>query len=205
MRFRRLLPALATGGALALAGCGGEDEPSGTARAPAADATPARPSRAEPGRIAGGTTTLDLSSSLGLLLKTAGGKVTPISPAPKSDAGYAIPISGGEIGVEPLAGRLRHDGGISLGVGSNTVAVTGISLDLHTGGLSAEVEGARIELVTADFAPAELSPDRRSVTIKGSDAKLADAAVAPLNDALGYDVLSGGLSIGELEIRARWP
>lgn len=201
-RIRGRALGVAAGVALALAGCGGDDPaPGGDSQA---SATPAAPARSTPSPIARGTTTLDLSRRVSLLLGAAGVDVVPVGDATESDSGIEIPVSGGELGLDPLAGRLRHDGGIRFSGGGQSVEATGLRLDVGTGAVTAEIGGVRVPLLSAEFEPAELGEGNQTVVLPGSRAALSDEAVAPLNEALGVDLLSGGLSIGELRVEARW-
>lgn len=192
--------------ALALAGCGGDDEaatpPSGQSDQPTPTATVQ--ARDTPTEIAGGTTTLELSSALKPVLAAAGVEIQPLQPAREGDAGIEIPITGGELGTDPLAGRLRHDGGIRLSAGGANVDVTDVRLDVGKGAVTAQVAGERVSLLSTEFETPELSDDHDSVVLRGSGARLSDEAVIPINDALGTDLLSGGLSIGDLDVNARW-
>ena len=187
---------------LALAGCGGDD-----AGEPAAESTPRPelPTRAEPTEVAGGTATLALSGTVTTLLSLAGVDVVPIAPATSPDSEIELPVINGTVGVQPLAGRLTHEGGIAFTGGSGTLEATDLQLDLRTGVATAEVGGSRIPLLRARLEPARLSEDRRRVVIEGKDATVADEAIAPLNTAIGSEVVPRGLDVGDLTIEARWP
>ena len=198
---RILLPGLLAAITIALAGCGG-DESSGD---PQAEATPAAPTRAEPSEVASGTATLVLSGSVTTLLSLAGVDVVPVAPATKDESAIELPLVTGTVGVEPLAGRLEHEGGIRFSGGGGSVEATDLRLDLRTGIATAEVEGDRIPLLRTRFQPARLTEDRRSVVLEGEDVRVADEALVPLNAAIGSEVVPRDLNIGDLTVQARWP
>lgn len=201
MRTRHTALGALAGVTLALTGCGGDDPPAGGEAPEAAD----RPSRAAPSPIADGAVTLEISRRVELLLGAAGVDVVPTGAATESGEGIEIPIAEGELGVDPVAGRLDLDGGIRFGAAGQAIEATALDLDLRSGEVTSEIEGIRVPLLSAEFEPAQLSADAGSVVLPGSRATLSDEAVTPLNDALGVDLLSGGLSIGELGVKARWP
>ena len=88
--------------------------------------------------------------------------------------------------------------------GGQSVEATDLRLDLRSGEITAEVEGARVPLLDCEFGTARVRDDAGSVVVPASEVRLTDAAVTPLNEALGFDLLSGGLAIGELEVDAAW-
>ena len=188
---------------LALAGCGGDDAP----REQEAESTaePALPTRAQPAKVSGGTATLALSGNVTTLLDLAGVDVVPVAPATMSESKIELPVVTGTVGVKPLAGRLAHKGGIAFGGGGGRLEATDLRLDLRTGVATAEVEGNRIPLLKTRFQPAQLSEDRQSVLLEGEDVTVADEAIAPLNAAIGSEVVPRDLNIGELTVEARWP
>ncbi len=190
--------------AIALAGCGGEERTSGEAAAERT-ATPALPTRATPSKVSDGSTTLALSASVTTLLDQAGVEIVPVGPAARTGDEIELPVSTGTVGVKPLAGRLGHEGGIRFDGGGGSVEATDLRLDLRTGRATAEVEGERIALLETRFEPARLSEDRQSVVLRGKDVTVTDEALAPLNAAIGSDVVPAGLTIGELTVQARWP
>ncbi len=197
---------LLAGVAVALGGCGGDDPPAGGEgqQAGASGTVTPEERRAEPSAIASGTTTLELSGRIELLLGAAGIDIVGVGAAEQSDQGIALPVSGGEIGVDPLAGRLDHEGGIRFEGGGQNVEATDLRLDLRSGEVTADVAGVRVPLLDCEFDPARVSDDAGSVIVPAGSVTLTEAAVTPLNEALGFDLLSGGLAIGELEIDARW-
>ncbi len=190
--------------AIALAGCGGEERTSGEAAAERT-ATPALPTRATPSKVSDGSTTLALSASVTTLLDLAGVEIVPVGPAARTGDEIELPVSTGTVGVRPLAGRLAHEGGIRFDGGGGSVEATDLRLDLRAGRATAEVEGERIALLETRFEPARLSADRQSVVLRGRDVKVTDEALAPLNAAIGSDVVPPGLTIGDLTVDARWP
>lgn len=206
MRTRHKALGVLAGVALAFAGCGGEEPPAageGQQAGASATMTP-RERRADPAPIASGTTTLELNSRIELLLGAAGVDIVGVGDAEQSDEGIELPVSGGEIGVDPLAGRVRHDGGIRFEGGGQSVEATDLRLDLRTGEVTADIAGVRVPLLDCEFDRARVSEDAGSVVLPAGSVTLTDEAVTPLNAALGFDLLSGGLGIGELEVDASW-
>lgn len=204
LQLRRSLSGALAAIAIAIAGCG-EGDPFNSEQVAERTATPDVPSRAAPSDISEGTATLALSGSVTTLLSLAGVDIVPVAPATRTDNDIELPITSGTIGVDPLAGRLEHDGGIRFTGGTGTLEATDLHLDLRTGVATAEVEGERIPLLETDFQPPRLSQDRQSVVIEGEDASVTDEAVVALNAMIGSDVVPAGLSIGDLTVEARWP
>ena len=206
MRTRSWALGVLAGVSVALGGCGGDDPPAaGDGQQAGATETPTpRERRAEPSGIASGTTTLRLNDRIELLLGAAGVDIVGVGEAEQSDSGIELPVSGGEIGVDPLAGRLLHDGGLRFEGGGRSVEATDLRVDLRTGEVTADVAGARVPLLDAEFDRARVSGDANSVVLPAGSVALTDEAVTPLNQALGFDLLSGGLGIGELEVDAAW-
>ena len=205
MRTRSWALGVLAGVSVALSGCGGDDPPAGGGQQAGATETPTpRERRAEPSDIASGTSTLQLNDRVGLLLGAAGVDIVGVGDAEQTDRGIELPVSGGEIGVDPLAGRLRHGGGIRFEGGGQSVEATDLRLDLRTGGVTADVAGTRVPLLDAEFDQARVSEDAGSVVLPAGSVTLTEEAVTPLNEALGFDLLSGGLGIGELEVDASW-
>lgn len=204
IQLRRSLPGALAAIAIAVAGCGGDD-PFSSEQAAERTATPDVPSRAAPSEISEGTATLALSGSVTTLLNLAGVDIVPAPPATRTDNDIELPITSGSIGVDPLAGRLEHDGGIRFTGGTGTLEATDLHLDLRTGVATAEVGGARIPLLETDFQPPRLSEDGERVVIEGEDASVTDEAIAALNAMIGSEVVPAGLSIGDLTVEARWP
>lgn len=205
-RARRTAPAVLAGFALALAGCGGDGAGTGSQGDPidrSATATPAE-RRAEPSAVAGGTSTLSLDDRTNLLLRAAGIEIEPVGAATRTDTGFALPVTGDELGVRPLAGTLRHDGGIRFLARGQSVEATDLRLDLTRGAVTADMAGIRAPLLDVDFGDARISRDAASVVLPAADAALSEEAVAPLNAALGADVLRSGITVGEMEVEARW-
>ena len=193
--LHRLLVLLLAAAALAFTGCGNDE------RAPA----PQGPeSRAEPSEVERGTTALALGDTIKPLLGLAGVALKPVGAATESEDGVTVPISGGTIGVEPVAGRLAHDGGIRFSAGSASVEATALRLDLRTGSVTAEVEGERMPLLQARFDSAQVSEDRATVVLTGKDATITDEALVLINETIGSELVPAGLAIGELRVEARW-
>jgi len=185
-----------------VAGCGGDRESDEKNQAVP---TSGEQSRGVPTPIAQGMTTLELSRSLKLLLSAAGVDVVPLGPASASEAGIELPVASGTLGIEPVAGRLRHEGGIRLSAGSQSIDATAVVLDLSRRAVTADVAGTRLDLLSVEFEPPQLSRDADLLALAGREARLSDAAVAPLNHALGVGLLSGGMSVGKVSVDARWP
>ena len=207
IRLRKRTAVAVTAVALGLvSGCGGEDPGSTGSDSQGSESTPtAEPSRSAPAPVADGTTTLDLGRRVDLLLAAAGVEVAPVGAATESGEGIAMPVADGDLGIEPVAGSLRHEGGLSFTAAGRSAEATALELDAGSGEVTAEIAGERVPLLTAEFEPPRLSDDGSSVVLPGRRATLSEQAVGQLNDALGVDLLTGGLEIGELTVEATWP
>lgn len=169
----------------------------------------ARP--AAPIKITGGTTTLTTAPKLvdGLLASEIVALVT--SPGtqslniPKTGSKTLVaryPVSGGAITTKPLAGTIRHRGGLFVqNVGDaqkRAIAVGNFVIDLKKRQLIAQVVGTtiRLPMFNLNLKNAKVTATKHLITISRIGATLTAQAAAGLNQALGTNVFKGGLKFG---------
>lgn len=169
-------------------------------------------------KIKGGTTTLTTAPGLvdGLLaseivaLVTAPG--TQSLKIPKTGSKTLVaryPVSGGSITTRPLAGTIRHRGGLFVqNVGDaqkRAIAVGNFVIDLKKRQLTAQVIGTtiRLPMFNLNLTHAKLTATKHLITISRIGASLTARAAAGLNQALGTTVFKKGLKFGTAVTKLR--
>jgi len=197
--------ALLVAGALAAAGCGGDDDESGsTAKAtptpragsePAIDRQAARP-------LTGGITRLTVDADARRALGAVGIELEAIGGARLENGRYAFPISGGTLQAAPPRGRIEHEGGLRFSAAGQSVDATDFVIRPEDGVLTANVAGRRVPLLRLDLGVPKTSPSGEGVVIEARASNLGQDVVARINERLGIDVLEGGLDLGQLSVGA---
>lgn len=163
-------------------------------------------------KITGGSTTLTTAPKLvdGLLVSEIVALVT--SPGtqslrvPKTGSKTLVaryPVSGGSITTRPLAGTIRHRGGLFIqNVGdANKPALTvgNFVINLKTRQLTAN----GIPLFNLNFSKIRTSHTRHVLTFRGIGVTLTKTAADGLNKALNTTVFAGGLKFGTAVVQLR--
>jgi hypothetical protein len=196
----------------ALVACGGSDDSS---TAPAGDAaatqerTDAGPEEAAesaeaPTRVLGGQTTLRLDRDVRRVLDATGITVGPAGAARWRGDAIVLPITEGRLDLDTTSGEIRHSGGIRLSAAGRSVDARDLVVQPDTGAVTAVIGERRVRLFFADPGSAKL-PQQTDVIELPAKVKFAEQAVRTLNERFGVDALSGGLSVGDLTIRAKRP
>jgi hypothetical protein len=159
--------------------------------------------------ITGGTTTVTTGAGIAAVLVKNG--IVPLATDPGSSAlttrpGYlaerfAFPVTGGKITLSPLAGQVRHRGGILFLSPRNgkQVQVSNFIINLARGTLTGIVNGnprARVALFRLDLSHAHLSGAPHVLRAVGIGLVLTATAARALNAALGTSLFSAGLRLG---------
>jgi hypothetical protein len=116
-------------------------------------------------------------------------------------ARFTFPVTGGRASLSPLAGKIRHSGGILFANIRNgkTIEVSRFTIDLGHGRLTGIVNGnpkSRVPLFRLGLAHAKLTAGKHVVTAKGIVLKLTPGAAKALNAALATKLFSPGLALG---------
>jgi hypothetical protein len=167
-------------------------------------AVPAAEAHAAKVRLAGGATTLELSSTATGALQSLGIAAAPIGPARAAKGGLAFPVTGGRVDATSLAGSIRHSGGIRLSRDATKVALRSftIRIDKHPD-LTAKVGGSRVSILKLDLSKAKVAVKGKRVKVAGVKATLTKAAAGALNAAFSTHAFAKGLDVGTATVRTR--
>ena len=116
-------------------------------------------------------------------------------------ARFAFPITGGWVHLSPLAGTIRHAGGILFvdAATGKSIKVSRFNINLHLGTLTGIVNGnpkARVAIFRLGLKHATLTAGAHSVRAAGIVLRLTKTAAGALNATLGTSLFSGGLEFG---------
>jgi hypothetical protein len=154
--------------------------------------------------ITGGSTTLRLAPGTAKALDDLGVTVGIVRPARPAKAGPAFPIIGGRVDATTLAGRVRHNGGLTLSAGGTTVRATRYTIRIKKrSDITAKVGPARVRLLSLDLSKAKITKHGRRVKVARVKAFLTRPAAKALNAAFGVTAFKAGLRVGTATIRAR--
>jgi Htaa len=151
--------------------------------------------------FAGGATSLTLDPGAVAALTSLG--VTPGLAAPATanpDGSFAFPITGGKVDGSSLAGAISHSGGITLTKGTTVVTLKDFVIDSKRSVLTADVGGARADILALDLSKAAVAIDGRAVNVTGVPATLTQAAADALNGAFATTAFTAGLAIGTANV-----
>jgi hypothetical protein len=184
-----------------------------------ASASTARPAAVSPSRVRlhGGITRVTTAPGIAAALLKNGIVPVPTSPATEGIrykdgqvyARFSFPVTGGNVGLNPLAGDVRHAGGILFIDVDNgkTLKVSRFTIDLKHADLTGIVNGnphARVPLFTLDLSHAKLTTGVRSVHATGIVLKLTKAAAGALDATFGTTLFSSGLELGTASTTLRF-
>jgi len=127
------------------------------------------------------------------------------APATGTAASLALPIAGGRLAIDDLAGTVEHDGGVALTSGGRAVDLTQPTITFSdTPQLGVSYAGAPVALADATVGGRPvLDPDRRTVAVTLSAARLTAAGAATLNRALAKSGFGAGARIATARLTAR--
>jgi hypothetical protein len=121
---------------------------------------------------------------------------------------FRFPVTGGQVSLNPLSGRIRHSGGILFSDPENgkKIAVSNFTINLTRGVLTGIVNGnpnARVPLFGLGLAHATLSVHCHVVTARGIVLQLTKTAAGALNATFHTHLFKAGLVIGTAATRLR--
>lgn len=172
-------------------------------------ALPALASAQETERISlsSGVTLLELDAATAGVLAENGVVVTTTGAAEGSEDAegvptFSFPISFGTLDAESLGGLVVHRGGLEISAGDASVRARRFIIDTAAGELSALVSGVRgrVPLLDLDLSAAAPLVRPAFVLVDRVRATLSETAAGALNEALGTDLLTAGLSIGTAQV-----
>jgi hypothetical protein len=177
--MRSLLAAGACALALGASACGGHDD-----SPPATAATPAP--------LTGVHTQITPSGAL----KGAGVTLGAIAPATSGSTGVVLPITGGSVNLDTLAGTIQQGGGLKYTGKGKTAELTAILIDTSAKQLSADV-GSGGDVPVMDL---QLGPLNQTGGMIQADVTLTLTSEG--QQALGIDGLKSGMTMGTGVIHA---
>jgi hypothetical protein len=167
-------------------------------------AVPAAEAHAAKVSLAGGATTLKLSSTTTGALQSLGIAAAPIMPAGAAKGGLAFPVTSGRVDAKTLVGSIRHSGGIRLSKGATKVALRSFTIRIDKRpDLTAKVGGTRVSILNLDLSKATVTIKGKRVKVAGVKATLTKAAAGALNAAFSTDAFQKGLDVGTATVRTR--
>jgi hypothetical protein len=129
-------------------------------------------------------------------LKGAGVKIGAIAPATSASTGVVLPITGGSVDVDTLAGTVEQGGGLKYTAKSKTVELTDIVIDTSAKQLSANVGGTETPVMDL-----QLGPVNQTGTAIEADVTLTLNSDG--EQALGIADLKSGMPMGTGVIQAK--
>ena len=114
---------------------------------------------------------------------------------------FRFPVTGGHVSLNPLAGRIRHSGGILFSdpKTGKKIAVSNFTISLTHGVLTGIVNGdphARVPLFRLGLAHAVLKVHGHWVTARGIVLRLTKTAAKALDATFSTSLFKAGLVIG---------
>jgi hypothetical protein len=154
--------------------------------------------------VAGGTTTLRLTSGAARALDSLGVAVTPLRPARAGRSGVSFPVSGGSVNPATGSGTIRHRGGLRLRAGHTTVNLRDFVIRAGSANtISTRVGSARLSAFRIDLEDARVRRNGIGTSVSGVKVTLSARGAAALNRAFGVSAFQRGLRIGTATVRVR--
>ncbi len=157
--------------------------------------------------LSSGVTLVELDAATAGLLEENGVVVTTLGAAESSEDAegvptFSFPITFGFLEPETLGGLVVHRGGLEISAGEESVRARRFIIDTAAGELSALVSGVRgrVPLLDLDLSAAAPLVRPAFVLVDRVRATLSETAAGALNEALGTDLLTPGLSIGTAQV-----
>jgi hypothetical protein len=197
--FQRLATAMTAAALLTL---------SAAAAAPAASAHQAI-GHATKVHVRGGHTTV--TTAPGIAAALIGHHIIPSAISPGTEqvrhtssgviVKFRFPVTGGRVSLNPLGGRIRHNGGILFSDPKNgkKIAVSNFTISLTHRLLTGIVNGdphARVPLFRLGLAHAVLKAHGQWVAAHGIVLRLTKTAAKALNATFGTTLFKAGMTIG---------
>jgi hypothetical protein len=164
--------------ALGATACGGDDN------ATAASATPTP--------LTGVHTQITPSGAL----KSAGVKMAAIAPGTSGSSGVVLPITGGSVNLQTLAGTVEQGGGLQYTGGGKTAELSGIVIDTTSKQMTAQVDGANTPVMNLQLGPL-------NQTGSAIQADVTFTLTSQGQQALRIDGLKSGMTLGTGVIQAK--
>jgi hypothetical protein len=166
-------------------------------------------------RLSGRTTVV---TAPGVVQALLGEGILPVVTRPgkfalRDNGGVAIaasfPVTGGSVSLDPPSGKIYHKGGIKFINVKNgqSIEVGKFTINLDAGRLTGVVNrsSTRVAIFNLDLSNASITTAGDVVTVRNVGLNLTAGAAGALNDSLGVDLFSGGLTFGTAKVRLELP
>jgi hypothetical protein len=175
--MKRLLAVAAC--ALGVAACGSSDDDGASASA-------------TPQPLTGVHTQITPSGAL----KSAGVKMAAVAPGTSGSTGVVLPITGGSVNLQTLAGTVEQGGGLQYTGGGKSAELEGIVIDTTSKQLTAQVAGANTPVMNLQLGPL-------NQTGSNIQADVTFTLTSQGQQALRIDGLQPGMTMGTGVIQAK--
>lgn len=152
-------------------------------------------------RLAGGSTSIKLSSKATSAFKQAGIKVSPAKPAKSRAGSLVFPISGGSIDPATAKGTITHKGGITLKMGAGKVTLGSPTLNTAKGTLAVKIGRTTSTIGTAKGG--KVTRNGFATNVAGVKVTLNRRGAATLNTAFGVTAFKAGLQLGTAAVASQ--
>ncbi len=158
--------------------------------------------------LRGGQTAV--TTAPGIAAALLGNGIVPIATLPGTEGArtspgvsvrFVFPVTGGNVSLKPLGGRVLHRGGILFLDVKNgkKIALSDFTINLSTRVLTGIVNGnanARVPVFTLGLAHATLKAHKHVVAARGIVLRLTKAAAGALDATFGTTLFKAGMVIG---------
>jgi hypothetical protein len=177
--MKKLLATAACALALGVGACGSSDDNGSSASA-------------TPSPLTGVHTQIAPSGSLA----SAGVKMSAIAPGTTGSTGVVLPITGGSVNLDTLAGTVEQGGGLQYSGGGKSAELTGIVIDTTSKQMTAQVQGANTPVMNLQLGPL----NQTGSTIQ---ADVTFTLTSQGAQAIRVDGLTSGMTMGTGVIQAK--
>ncbi|MFJ4692424.1 hypothetical protein [Streptomyces sp. NPDC088766] len=120
----------------------------------------------------------------------------------------AYPVTGGTLTTDPLAGTVKHQGGLKFVnvFNGRSLEVKDFTIDLTKGNLTAKVAGSatRVPVFNLDTSTASVDVSKHRLDARKVTLRLTSTAASALNNTLRTKVFATGLVVGTADTHLRF-
>ena len=152
----------------------------------------------------GGKTTLAPEASTFEALADAGVSVAPVGNAKAGANGISFPITGGDVNLDKVKGKVDHAGGLEFSGHGTSLTLQDYVIKIGKKDvLRADVAGGgKVRLADLDLSAAKVKASGSKVVISNVDVLLAQKAAAALSATFGLPDLTGA-DLGDARVKLR--
>ena len=137
-------------------------------------------------------------------LAGAGVTVAPAGEATVNGKGIGFPITGGKVDAETLAGKIKHEGGLTFADGHESLTVENFTVKIGDKNvIRAEVAGGgKVRLAELDLDRAKIKERGGKIVVSNVDVLLAKRAAKALSAVFGLPDLTGA-DLGDAMVKIK--